>query len=124
MRSKVTLGLVALVFVAVIAVVPALGAHQKNGNAMMAHGRQIFVQFCGKCHTLSAAGAKGTLGSNLDHIAVTVSCVVGAVENGVGGIQAEYVLRHVTFNDVYDVAHYVAAVSQKQASPGGGCQSS
>ena len=33
--------------------------------------------------------------------------VVTSIEEGVGGIQAEYVLRNVTFSEVYDVAKYV-----------------
>ena len=44
---------------------------------------------------------------------VTFSCAVSAIENGVGGIQAEYVLRNVTFSQVYDVAKYVSSVSKK-----------
>ncbi len=33
-----------------------------------------------------------------------------AIEEGVGGIQAEYVLRSVTFNQVYDVAKFVVTM--------------
>jgi hypothetical protein len=33
--------------------------------------------------------------------------VVSSIEEGVGGIQAEYVLRNVTFSEVYDVAKLV-----------------
>ena len=47
------------------------------------------------------------LGPNLDQDAVTYTRVVTAIEEGVGGIQAEYVLRSVTFNQVYDVAKFV-----------------
>jgi mono/diheme cytochrome c family protein len=122
MRSKVTWGLVALVFVAaVMIVVPALAANGKtaktSGPGNAANGKKVFVQFCAKCHTMAAAGAKGTLGNNLDHVAVTFSCVVSAIENGVGGIQAEYVLRNVTFSEVYDVARYVTVASQKGNIP-------
>ena len=114
MKSGVTWGLAALFFVsAVIAAVPALGARSNTsrggqsypGDAVL--GKQVFVQFCGKCHTLKAAGSTGTLGPNLDQDAVTFTRVVTAIEEGVGGIQAEYVLRNVTFNQVYDVAKYV-----------------
>jgi cytochrome c6 len=112
MRAKVTWGLVALVFVAaIVIVVPALGARQKSAEpGDLADGKKVYIQFCGKCHALAAAGAHGTLGPNLDQDAVTYTRVVTAIEEGVGGIQAEYVLRNVTFNEVYDVAKYVVTV--------------
>jgi mono/diheme cytochrome c family protein len=114
MRAKVLWGLAVLSGVAAIAVVPALAAGGKAttpGN--VANGKVVYVKYCGKCHTLSSAGARGTLGNNLDHIDVTFSCTVSAIENGVGGIQAEYVLRSVSFQQVYDVAAYVSASSKK-----------
>ncbi len=33
--------------------------------------------------------------------------LVSSIEEGVGGIQAKYVLGNVTFNQVYDVAKFV-----------------
>jgi mono/diheme cytochrome c family protein len=121
MRSKLALGLGALVLVAAVAVaVPAIAANRQGSAPKagttpgdVANGKIVYVKFCGKCHTLSAAGARGTLGNNLDHVQVTFSCAVSAIENGVGGIQAEYVLRNVTFSQVYDVAKYVSSVSKK-----------
>jgi hypothetical protein len=108
-------------FVAAVSIaVPAVAANQHGnapqksstpGNAV--NGKKVYVKFCGKCHTLSDAGARGTLGNNLDHVDVTFSCAVSAIENGVGGIQAEYVLRNVTFSQVYDVAKYVSGASKK-----------
>jgi mono/diheme cytochrome c family protein len=79
----------------------------EKGPGNLKSGRQVFVSFCGKCHTMAAAGSKGTLGPNLDHVKVPYSGVVSAVEQGVGGIQAEYILRFVTFKQVQDVAAYV-----------------
>jgi mono/diheme cytochrome c family protein len=127
MRSKLALGLGALFFVAAVMIaVPAVGAPQKTASPQksarsmpgdIVNGKKIYIKFCGKCHTLSAAGARGTLGNNLDHINVTFSCAVSAIENGVGGIQAEYVLRNVTFSQVYDVAKYVSTVSKKGGTP-------
>src|SRR5579862_4863539 len=120
MTSKLSLGLGAVVcIVAVLLAVPALAARQKStdpGDA--ANGKKVFIQFCGKCHALKAAGARGTLGPNLDQDAVTYARVVTAIEEGVGGIQAEYVLRSVTFNQVYDVAKYVVAVRQAGGTRG------
>ena len=124
MRSRVLWGLVALVSVAAIVIaVPALAGNQKTTGGQkssmpgnVANGKIVYIKFCGKCHTLSAAGARGTLGNNLDHVEVTFSCAVSAIENGVGGIQAEYVLRNVSFSQVYDVAAYVATASKKIGS--------
>ncbi len=88
-----------------------------------AAGKKVFIAFCGKCHTMAAAGSQGTLGPNLDQDKVTYSAVVSAIEQGVGGIQAEYVLRSVTFNQIYDVAKFVVTASSC-ATPSGGCMRS
>jgi len=114
MRVRVLSGLAVLCGVAAIAVVPALAAGGKSATpGNVANGKVVYVKYCGKCHTLSSAGARGTLGNNLDHVDVTFSCTVSAIENGVGGIQAEYVLRNVSFQQVYDVAAYVNASSKR-----------
>ena len=90
MRVKLVWGLCALLFVVAVSIaVPAVAANQKTsqpGNAV--NGKLVYVKFCGKCHTLSDAGARGTLGNNLDHV-------------------------DITFSQVYDVAKYVSSVSKK-----------
>jgi hypothetical protein len=86
-------------------------------------GKGLFIAFCGKCHTMAAAGSRGTLGPNLDQDRVTFSAVVSAIEQGVGGIQAEYILRFVTFNELYDIAKFVA-VESDCAHPASGCRNS
>jgi mono/diheme cytochrome c family protein len=121
MRTKVVGGLGALLFVVAVSIaVPAVAANQKGTPAKASsqpgdavNGKKVYIKFCGKCHTLSDAGARGTLGNNLDHVEITFSCAVSAIENGVGGIQAEYVLRNVTFSQVYDVAKYVSTASKR-----------
>lgn len=116
MKSRLTWGLVGLLcLAAVIAAVPALGARLDSNQGQgdpgnVADGKKVFVAFCGKCHALKAAGSTGSLGPNLDQDAVTYTRVVTAIEEGVGGIQAEYVLRSVTFNEVYDVAKFVVTM--------------
>jgi mono/diheme cytochrome c family protein len=116
MKSRLTWGLVGLLcLAAVIAAVPALGARLDSNQGQgdpgnIADGKKVFVAFCGKCHALKAAGSTGSLGPNLDQDAVTYTRVVTAIEEGVGGIQAEYVLRSVTFNEVYDVAKFVVTM--------------
>jgi mono/diheme cytochrome c family protein len=83
-----------------------------------AAGKKVFVAFCGKCHTMAAAGSNGTLGPNLDQDRVSFSEVVTAIEEGVGGIQAEYVLRDVTFSQIYNVANFVATDRRGQTLGG------
>jgi mono/diheme cytochrome c family protein len=109
MSRKYTVGLGALAVVAaVILSVPALAARQRSSEpGDVVNGKKVYIQFCGKCHAMKAAGARGTLGPNLDLDKVSYVRVVSSIEEGVGGIQAEYVLRNVTFSQVYDVAKYV-----------------
>jgi cytochrome c553 len=75
------------------------------GNAAV--GKKLFVVFCGKCHAMQAAATKGTIGPNLDRDPVSYTNVVNAVVQGVGGIQAEYLLRVLKFQQLYDVAKFV-----------------
>jgi mono/diheme cytochrome c family protein len=126
MTSRVTWGLVALAAISVfsLAVPLALGStkppakkHQlMPGNVVS--GKKVFVQFCGKCHMMRAAGSRGTIGPNLDQdtAGVNYSRVVTAVREGIGGIQAEYTFarkcsptspRCLTWNQLHDVAKFV-----------------
>jgi cytochrome c553 len=73
----------------------------------VAAGKKIFVTFCGKCHVMQIVNTKGTIGPNLDRDHVSYTGVVNAVIQGVGGIQAEYLLRALTFSQIYDVAKFV-----------------
>jgi cytochrome c5 len=74
MRSKLALGLGALVLVAAVAVaVPAIAANQQGSAPKagttpgdVANGKIVYVKFCGKCHSKPRAHAR-TLGNNLDH---------------------------------------------------------
>ena len=112
MRSKLSLGLGAVVCIVAVAIWRCLPWLRARGHEVeptpgdAANGKKVYIQFCGKCHALKAAGARGTLGPNLDHVKVSY-CACASIEEGVGGIQAEYVLRNVTFSQVYDVAKYV-----------------
>jgi mono/diheme cytochrome c family protein len=99
-------------------------ARSHPGNA--ANGKTVFIADCGRCHTMKAAHTTGTLGPNLDTDSVSYTNVVDAIVQGVGGIQAEYVIikasatmsqaqraqvrkgAHVmTFSQLYDVAKFV-----------------
>ncbi len=120
MTTKFTWGLGALVCIAaVVFAVPALAARQRSTEpGDVVNGKKVYIQFCGKCHALQAAGAHGTLGPNLDLDKVSYTRVVSSIEEGVGGIQAEYVLRNVTFSEVYDVAKYVVTFRQAGGTSG------
>ncbi len=45
-------------------------------------GRTLFVEKCGSCHALSAAGTTGAVGPNLDELAPSSDQVMAAIENG------------------------------------------
>jgi mono/diheme cytochrome c family protein len=91
-----------------------------------AAGKGIFVEDCGKCHTMAAANSAGTLGPNLDRLpGVTFNVVVTAVMEGAGGIDAEYAIHNVctggsdlkclTFAQLNDVAKFVVTEDGRPA---------
>lgn len=59
-----------------------------GGSAAASAGQTIFVQNCGTCHTLSAAGTDGNIGPNLDDISPDYATVKNQVINGGGGMPA------------------------------------
>jgi len=85
--------------------VPDGSSASQPGHA--AAGKKLFVTFCGKCHVMQVVNTKGTIGPNLDRDKVSYTSVINAVVQGVGGIQAEYLLRALTFSQLYDVAKFV-----------------
>ena len=87
---------------------PALAASSDRATrATSRTGRRSTSSSAASATRSKAAGAHGTLGPNLDLDKVSYIRVVTSIEEGVGGIQAEYVLRNVSFSQVYDVAKYV-----------------
>ena len=50
----------------VVVATTATGCSLSAEHANLVNGKQLFVQRCGACHTLSRAGTKGTTGPNLD----------------------------------------------------------
>jgi mono/diheme cytochrome c family protein len=94
-------------------------------NAAEKHGREIFGERCGLCHTLSAANAVGKVGPNLDVIQPTQQLVLhtiqyGCVPNPPKGSQeaclGEGVMPAdvVQGNDAQDVAKFVAKVAGQE----------
>lgn len=76
--------LVALAFLAVSAAYGRTAAGNRSA-ADPAAGKQVFAQAgCGACHTLAAAGSKGTIGPNLDQRRPTFDRVAAIVASGSG----------------------------------------
>lgn len=72
------------------------------------HGRELFVQNCGACHTLDAAGTQGQIGPNLDEQPVDREQVLRAIE--IGGLGSGNMPPGlVQGQDAEDVASFVAA---------------
>ena len=106
-----------------------------KGKADTAHGKQLFQERCGSCHTLADAGTQGKIGPNLDDAFAgprregfkesTIRNVVHgqvkyAIENPAGFVKgpnggelpAPGMPRNlVTGDDAQDVAAYVASVA-------------
>ena len=104
-------------------------------NADNAHGKQLFQEKCGSCHTLADAGTQGTIGPNLDdafagaraqhfkestirnvvhgQILFPTSNPVGVIEGPNGEEQRAPGMpaNLVTGSDAEDVAGYVASVA-------------
>jgi mono/diheme cytochrome c family protein len=116
-----------------------------KGKADTAHGKQLFTEKCGSCHTLADAGTQGKIGPNLDDAfrrpreegfkASTVRNVVHdqikyAIEHPAGfatgpggpggrGVPAPGMPQNlVTGDDANDVAAYVASVAGVSAAGG------
>ncbi len=84
---------------------------KQSGSATAAEGQSLFVQNCGTCHTLSAAGTDGNVGPNLDSAGVDYEEVRSQMINGGGGMPVfEGVL---TDAQIDAVAKYVSENSGK-----------
>ncbi len=88
------------------------------------HGRELFVQHCGACHTLDAAGTVGQVGPNLDEIAITEADVIEAIKTGggrhsrgAGGQTGNMPRNLVTGKDAKDVAAFVGASASGSSTP-------
>jgi mono/diheme cytochrome c family protein len=88
------------------------------------HGQDLFVQNCGSCHTLDAAGTVGQIGPNLDDIAITQADVLRAIRTGggrhsrgAGGQTGNMPRNLVTGQDAQDVAAFVGASASGSSTP-------
>ena len=90
-----------------------------------AHGRDLFIQRCGSCHTFDAAGTVGQVGPNLEDIAVNEADVLEAIRTGGGrhakgqeaGPSGNMPRNLVTGQDAQDVAAFVAANASGSSTP-------
>jgi plastocyanin len=117
--------LVAAAAVIAVAVASAgCGGNLKGDQANLVHGKQLFVQKCGSCHTLARAATKGTVGPNLDD-AFAQAVHDGFRRNVIRSVVEEQILypnfvgkmpaKLYTGQSAVDVAAYVA---QAAAKPG------
>jgi mono/diheme cytochrome c family protein len=69
-------------------------------------GKAVFASAgCGDCHTLEAAGSRGTAGPGLDEMKASLDAVAEQVENGGGGMPAFD--DRLTDKQIEDVAAFV-----------------
>lgn len=83
-----------------------------------ANGESIFASNCGSCHVLSAAGATGTVGPNLDQVKPDAARVAEKVENGGGGMPSFD--GRLSEAEIDAVAQYVAENAGKGGEGGEG----
>lgn len=103
--------LVAAFAVVVLLAGPELiGADKPSGGGTAApapSGKALFASSgCAGCHTLSAAGASGTTGPDLDQLAPDAATVAAAVKSGRGVMPAFE--GRLTEAQIQAVADYVA----------------
>jgi mono/diheme cytochrome c family protein len=82
-----------------------------NLTASEKHGRQLFGQRCGQCHTLQAANAVGTVGPNLDQLRPPKALVLDAIAHGRARGNGNMPSQLYTGQDAQDVATFVAKVA-------------
>ena len=83
-----------------------------GGGGQETDGEAIFIQNCGGCHTLAAAGTTGTVGPNLDDAMPSKDLVVERVTNGMGQMPP--------FKDVLNEEQINAVADYVSSSAGGG----
>jgi len=86
---------------------PAAADEEQPLTAAEERGRSLFVENCGSCHTLDAAGTTGQIGPNLDEAQVDEAEVRRAIEIGGRG-SGNMPPNLVSGRDAEDVAAFVA----------------
>jgi len=103
---------------------PEAGGTEQPLSRSEQHGRELFVQHCGSCHTFDAAGTIGQIGPQLDDIAIDEADVLHAIRigggshsHGAGGRTGNMPRNLVTGKDAQDVAAFVAANASGSSTP-------
>jgi uncharacterized membrane protein len=99
--------------IAAVAVIIRPGSTAPATAASVSAGRTVFASAgCGSCHTLRDAGAKGTIGPNLDALKPGREAIVQQVTNGGGAMPA--FRGTLSEQQIAAVAAYVAAVAGRR----------
>jgi len=103
---------------------PEPGGTEQPLSPSEQHGRELFVQHCGSCHTFDAAGTIGQIGPQLDDIAINEADILHAIRtgggrhsHGAGGKTGNMPRNLVTGKDAQDVAAFVAANASGSSTP-------
>ncbi|MFY9488504.1 MAG: PQQ-binding-like beta-propeller repeat protein [Solirubrobacterales bacterium] len=72
-------------------------------------GKSLFTDNCAGCHTLADAGAKGTVGPNLDAAKPDVKAAIDKITKGGGGMPA--FAGTLTEEEIQAIAEYVASAA-------------
>jgi mono/diheme cytochrome c family protein len=83
---------------------PQAPSEEQPLSAAEEHGRDLFVERCGSCHTLDAAGTQGQIGPDLGDIPLDEAEVLEQIEHGGGSMPAGL----LSGQDAKDVATFVA----------------
>ena len=103
-------------------------ADETTGDADLVAGKQVFVQKCGSCHTLSRAGTKGVQGPNLDRAFLaargdgfTDATIEGVVRDQISNVRRNSIMPRnlVKGDDRDDVATYVGQAAAKRGQDTG-----
>jgi mono/diheme cytochrome c family protein len=95
---------------------PEAPAEEQPLSSAEQHGRQVFIETCGSCHTLDAAGTTGQIGPDLGDIPLDGADVRQAIE--IGGQGSGNMPRNlVSGKDAADVAAFVAASGPGPSPP-------
>lgn len=80
-------------------------------TAAQAHGRQLFAENCGTCHTLAASDSTGAIGPNLDALRPQAALVENAILVGRAAGRGNMPAGLLSGEDAKDVASFVEAVA-------------
>jgi mono/diheme cytochrome c family protein len=106
--------------IAVLSLLALGGCSLKHPTANVVHGKTLFVQKCGTCHSLGHAGTTGSVGPNLDDAFMQdradgekSTSIQGLVDYWIQYPNSEGVMpaKLVTGQDAQDVAAYVGMVA-------------